>query len=61
MSAVGKRYRYVSRTGRVSWRGKPPRYGQIVIVLAWRGSRALVRFSDGLIVVCPGRCLRRVQ
>jgi len=62
VSAIGKRYRYVSRTGRVPWReGESPRHGQVVTVLVWRRSKAKVQFPDGLIAICPGRCLRRLR
>jgi len=62
MSSVGKRYRYVSRTGRYPWRNrKRARYGQTVTVLAWHRSKVLVRFDDSLIAMCPGRVLRRVE
>jgi hypothetical protein len=58
MSSVGRRYRYVSRTGRQPWKdGERARYGQIVAVLAWHRSKVLVRFGDGHTAICPGRVL----
>lgn len=37
------------------------RHNDIVTVIAWHGSMALVRFEDGWIALTPGRCLRKVN
>ena len=49
-------YRYIAVAGRMTGR-----YGQVVEVLKWRGSKVLVRFPDGFEAVCPGRCLRKLK
>lgn len=54
MSSVGRTYRYVAAHARAMGR-----YGQLVTVLAWHYSKALVRFPDGWQAIVPGRCLRR--
>ena len=56
MTAVGRVYRYVAAHSRDAGF---PRYGQLVTVLAWHRSKALVRFPDGWQAIVPGRCLRR--
>jgi len=37
------------------------RYNQIITVLEWHYSKALVRFPDGWTVLTPGRCLRKLK
>lgn len=56
MSSVGKQYRWVARHAK-----SMNRYNSIITVIAWRGSKALVRFPDGWVALTPGRCLRKVR